>query len=184
MFLCCHAEQESQSEFHCVHLAQQDPALQPGGFALEKLLPIKGARLACFCLQVLCCRIEVRLVCHLHASHPAVPSTTELLLSWVCVPSDLFQHSHTGSDGVQAGVPKPSFNFVRDLKSHAAHHLVFNYFFPQTCQAPSLKQINFFALGKQSLPESGCPNDWESSSCLHLVVAGVCGFVLLPKNLK
>lgn len=56
----------------------------------------------------LCCRVEVRPVCHLYASHPAVPSTTELFLSWVCVPSDRFQHSHTGSDGLQAGVPKPS----------------------------------------------------------------------------
>lgn len=31
LFLCCHAAQESQSEFHCVYLAQQVPALQPGG---------------------------------------------------------------------------------------------------------------------------------------------------------
>lgn len=54
------------------------------------------------------CRVEVRLVCHLYVSHPAVPSTTELFLSWVYVPSDCFQHSHTGSDRVQAGVPKPS----------------------------------------------------------------------------
>lgn len=76
------------------------------------------------------------------------------------------------------------FNFVRSLKGHAVHHLVFNYFFPQTWQAPSLKQTNIFALGKQSLPEYGCPNDGESSSCLHLVVAGVCGFVLLPRKLK
>lgn len=43
--------------------------------ARETLLQIKGARLACFCLQKdSVCRVEVRLVCHLYASHPAPPS--------------------------------------------------------------------------------------------------------------
>lgn len=60
-------------------------------------------------LALLCGKVEVRLLCHLLASHPAVPSTIEPFLPWVCVPSDHFRYSHPGSDGVQAGVPKPSF---------------------------------------------------------------------------
>lgn len=59
-----------------------------------------------------------------------------------------------------------------------------NFFFPQTCQAPSLKQANFFALGKQRLPEFGRPNGWESSSCPRVVVAGVCGSVLVPGKVE
>lgn len=55
-------------------------------------------------LALLSSRVEVRLLCHLHASSPAVP-----FLSRVSDPVDHFQYSHPRSDGVQAGVPKPSF---------------------------------------------------------------------------
>lgn len=105
----------------------------------------------------LCCKVEIRLVCHLRASHPAVPSSTELFLFWVCPCSRWSLSAQSHSSWLGAGrSPQAQFNFVRNLKGHAAHHLVFNYFFPQICQAPSLKQANFFAHGKQS------PRVWMS----------------------
>lgn len=107
LYPCRRAARESRSGFHCVHLAQQVPALQPGGccvgtasarkqgrsFSNRKVPGLQGSQL---CGGV----VEVRLLCHLHALHPAVPSTVEPFLSRVCVPSDHFQYSHPGSVGV------------------------------------------------------------------------------------
>lgn len=50
--------------------------------------------------------------------------------------------------------------------------------FSQACQSISLMLANASALRKQNLVQLGCPDDWELSSSLRAVQAGVCGFAL------